>query len=267
MKKYKYIFIVSVTKTPKDLINFIPNVKEKVKDCRIVVINSYIDEESLEQIRDVAIRGDCDFISVTNKGYGYGNNCGIEYAMKHYIFEYIIISNPDILIQTFDDSRLRADAITGPVIHTKTGKNQNPHTPFRWRLRERLMYVGYKRRNRFLFLAAVAINRLFRICMLSIFFMKKRQEELRVYAVHGAFLIIPQKIVREFMPIYDEKMFLYAEEDLLANKMKKAKIPHIVTKRMNVKHMEDGCTNEMDVDCNSYASQSFIYYFEHYCRK
>lgn len=41
----------------------------------------------------------CSFINVENKGYGFGNNRGIEYANKYFDYEFLIVSDPNIIIK------------------------------------------------------------------------------------------------------------------------------------------------------------------------
>lgn len=79
---YKFLFVVLVYRNSADLYDFIISVKQNFTNYKIVVVNSYYDNESLKVIEDIAISNDCEFINVANKGYSYGNNLGIGYAKK-----------------------------------------------------------------------------------------------------------------------------------------------------------------------------------------
>lgn len=58
-------------------------------------------------------------MNVENKGYSYGNNRGIEYCHNNYEYDYIIISNPDIIIKKFDFKVKK----TNGDIHFKSSHN------------------------------------------------------------------------------------------------------------------------------------------------
>ena len=81
--KYNYIAVILVYRNVEDLVECIDSIREKIYSCRIVVVNSYFDDESLNKIKTVAENKDCDFIGIENRGYGYGNNKGIEFAISN----------------------------------------------------------------------------------------------------------------------------------------------------------------------------------------
>ena len=123
--KYKFIVIILIYRNYKDLIDCIDSIYEKVDDCKIVIVNAYYDEESKKKIQEIANTKNCDFLNEVNKGYSYGNNRGIEYVKKNYEFEYIIISNPDIVVKK-RIANLPDAEIIAPKIIAASGKNQNP---------------------------------------------------------------------------------------------------------------------------------------------
>ena len=79
-----------------------------------------------------------------NKGYSFGNNKGITFANEKYEYEYIIISNPDIIVKQFNDNLPDAEIIA-PKVVTMSGKNQNPMAIKENRLAEYLVYQGLKK--------------------------------------------------------------------------------------------------------------------------
>ena len=145
--KIKTIIVTLVYRNYEDLIEFITSVKKHILDSRIIIVNSYFDEDTKEKIVKIAHEYDCDFINVENKGYSHGNNCGIQYARENYDFEQIMISNPDILIEKFtlEKCNNHEAVVYAPLIFTKNGKIQNPMWVIRNSIGEYLVYVGFKK--------------------------------------------------------------------------------------------------------------------------
>lgn len=101
LKTIKNIFVVVVYRNTLDIIDFLKSVNDKVIDYKVIIVNNYFDNETKEQFEQIAKENNCDFINCENRGYGAGNNTGIRYAMKNYDFDFLTISNPDIIIQSF----------------------------------------------------------------------------------------------------------------------------------------------------------------------
>ena len=101
-----------------------------LKNCnaskKVIVVNAYYDKQSSEKFEKLTNEYGADFIEIENKGYSFGNNMGIEYALQHYKFKYLVVSNPDIEIKRFvlEDLRGAENAVIGPEIITCTGKNR-----------------------------------------------------------------------------------------------------------------------------------------------
>ena len=86
---YDFIFVVLVYRNTSDLVDFFASLK--LERTRVIVVNSFYDEESELQFKQIAESNHAEFLSVPNKGYGAGNNRGVEYALKHYDFKYLVI--------------------------------------------------------------------------------------------------------------------------------------------------------------------------------
>jgi len=135
---FDFVFVVLTYRNTVDLDSFIKYTRERVNDAyKIIVVNSFFDHESLDRLREIAVTNNCDFLNTENKGYGYGNNRGIDFARSHYKFKFLIVSNPDIEIQympTIDSLEEYSRCIIAPTIKTLTGKNQNPYYPYLHRI-------------------------------------------------------------------------------------------------------------------------------------
>ena len=130
MKKVSYddIFVVLTYRNTTDVIDFLDSLRGKIERYKVVIVNSYFDDITYSCIRKIAYEYGCDFINIQNKGYGYGNNKGIEYVKKMYNFKRVVISNPDIIVREYNQNKLDEfkDGIIGGDIVCRNGKHQNP---------------------------------------------------------------------------------------------------------------------------------------------
>ena len=267
MTFYKYIFSVVTYRNFEDLIDLLNSISNSVTSSyKVIIVNNFFDEVSENEIKKISIKYNCDFISAPNKGYGTGNNIAINFALKNYTFEYLIVSNPDIVIEQFEDSNLNPKCdIIAPEIITVTGNKQNPMTVFDIPLANRLIYLGLKRNNKLFFVGGVSINKLVRIIARLIFsFTPKRMH--KIYMVHGAFFLLSYNVIKKLAPLYDEKMFLFAEENYLAIRFKRNGIRSWYTNQIQVLHKEDGSMKFRD-DVNDQLRASNIYVYENYYKR
>lgn len=150
--------------------------------------------------------------SEKNGGYGYGNNVGIKYAYYALESTYILIANPDVLFTEECVANLKEAfkkhkecAIIGPNQIYK-GK------PVVWKRPNDIQDV---------LSASIFCNRLLRKKMPyydSDYFSNK--ESCYVYAISGSLLMVDaEKMIQYGM--YDEEIFLYYEELVLAEKFEK----------------------------------------------
>lgn len=249
---YDFVFVVLVYRNTKDLEDFFSHFN--IPKSKIIVVNSFYDETSRKVFEDIAEKNGADFLNVPNKGYGAGNNRGCEYALEHYDFKYLVISNADVEIVSLKVSYLSPTRITAPKIVTLSGKRQNPHQPWLIRSYEKLKYRTFLKRKKRLLRLIVAPARILR----ELFLFFHRQG--KIYCAHGAFVILPNQILKQISPIYNEKMFLFCEEDHLAQLAKSRGITIYYDDRMEVLHHEDGSTSSLN-DTFNVIRQSFIEYY------
>lgn len=265
MEHYKYIIIVLVYKNVDDLKECIDSIYKKITFSKIIVVNSYYDEQSKKAIQITAENGNCVFINVENKGYSFGNNRGIEYAREHYNYDYIIVSNPDITIKKFNDKiidRHPEFGIIAPKIIAASGKLQNPMNVVRSRVSEYLEYQGFKRNSKLLLTVGIGIGKIQR--MIAVMKHKKHNNPYIIYAAHGSFVILSRQTVETLYPVYDENVFLFAEEGILAYKAKEAKIRTGQFDTIVINHKEDGSMKLSNLSINDELKKANIYYYENY---
>lgn len=264
MIKRKVVFVVLTYRNTGDLEDFIERTKTCVKNYQIIIVNSYYDEESSVAFRRISECNNCDFIEVENRGYSYGNNVGIAFARDNYEFDYLIVSNADILIEKFDTTVLDSlpRGIYGGKITNLKGKAQNPMIVKENSLAERLIYEGFKKEISLLLYMGIALNKLGR----EIFLARPRHNANTVYQLHGSFLIFHHTVIKKWDKVFDENLFLFAEESCLAKRAKKESVLMNYIPQIEVLHKEDGSMIFLGKKVNERLKEANIYFYETYCQ-
>jgi Predicted glycosyltransferases len=266
--KVDFVFVILVYRNFVDLKECIISIKKRVKNFDIIIVNAFFDKESEKQIKDIADYYSCRFISIENKGYSFGNNVGIRYAYDKYDFKYVIISNPDVVIQSFGDNVKKCTAdIIAPLIITPSGKYQNPMIAQKCSLSELLIYIGFKRNNKFLFLLGVFINRVLREINLLVMNILS-YDSMAIYAAHGSFVILSKYLIEKMeLNVYDNNIFLFSEENVLAEKATALGAKTVYLPSVRILHKEDGSMNLSNFSVNNELTKSNIYVYENYLKK
>ena len=150
-----------------------------------------------------------------NGGYGYGNNRGIEYAIRKLNATHIIISNPDVffsedsvlsMVDVFcSDTKV---AVVAPYM-LSPDKIKDPSTA--WKVPSKIQYI---------FSSGFLIGK-----VLPLFYYKNLDKEeghlKEVGCVAGSFLMTKAEFMEKY-GFYDEGMFLYCEETALGIKVRNA---------------------------------------------
>lgn len=260
MKKFRYVFVVLVYRNTDDLRSFFASLY--LPDCKVIVVNSYFDDETEIVFKKIADENGADFVSVENRGYGAGNNAGCRYAIEHYSFDYLVISNADIVIECWDENCLEEgrNMIIAPDIRTLSGKRQNPNIPYApSRLLEKMEYRLYKGNHNSLIYLAHAISRLKKIFFYLTYGISKSRT--MIYSPHGAFMILPETVLGTLYPLFNEKMFLFNEERYLARLARKKGIAVRYAPEIRIRHMEDGSISLLNVKLFELSRDSYIEYY------
>lgn len=265
---YKFIFCILTYRNTSDIQDCLESIKKKVTSYKIIIVNSYYDDMSSDKLKKLAKEYDADFIEVPNKGYGYGNNRGIEWALREYTFDYLVISNPDIVIEKFNSDILEKypRCVIAPEIRNLKGKAQNPYWYRENKLAEKLVYIGYKKKKQILLYTGFALTKFERIVAL-IKFKMHRKLAIKVYAAHGSFCMLPYSAVDSITPFYEENMFLFAEESYISHILASKGYQTIYTTEISILHKENGSINLAKIDENDEARKSVVYYYENYILK
>lgn len=240
MLKYDVVFVLVNYNTEDEIVHFIKTISVDFT-YRIVCVNNYSDTNSLNRIRLLSVEHDFDLIENKNTGYGNGNNKGIEYALIHYNFLYLVVSNCDIEILRFNKNDLfKYDrGIIAPQINTLNNRMQNPMYIQRHPSLYNLFEISRKFKSIKSLYVGVALSKIFT------FYDKKYQKSNnKIYAAHGAFIIFTINTLNKMFPIFDSKMFLFCEELVLAEKAFHVDEPVFYDDNIRVKHFEDASMSE-----------------------
>lgn len=160
-----------------------------------------------------------------NGGFGYGNNIGAKYLATKEI-DYIIFSNPDIIVKEKDIVDLKESfgecrnaAIIAPTI------NEHGNISRGWKLKGPI------------FDSFTNINYLGRLFKKRLLYSDEYYKEKysKVDAVSGCFFVIKRETF-EKIGGFDENIFLYYEENVLAKKIKSIGMDIIVRNDIQIIH-------------------------------
>lgn len=256
MINHKFIFVVLVYKNTDVLKFFFDNLN--IENRKVIVVNSYFDDISLQICKEIADEKGADFVAIENKGYGFGNNAGIQYVLDRYTFDYLIVSNSDVIIKDFNYLDLiRIDqAIIAPETRMLTSKRQNPDTPWKLPFLFEVTNIALKYNKPWLYLLTHIYTRLSR----EIFFLFNKvfpKDFTKIFSAHGSFFIISEKATKILHPLFDDRMFLYNEEWYLAMKARYNDIPIFYCPKLKVLHLEGASSDNSSNTFFKYNQQSF----------
>ena len=263
MSYFKIIVVVLVYKNTDDLRCFFRN--NTIPNSRVVVVNSFYNAATELEFSQIARDNFADFISVPNRGYGAGNNAGCKYALEHYEFDYLIISNADISIKKLNFSVLKkyTSAIIAPKILTLRKKNQNPSCPFTPNiLQEKLQYLLYKGDHRHLIWFSYLFSRLRKIIFYIFWPIRKT-----IFSAHGAFVIFTKNVLQKLYPLYNEEMFLFKEEEHVGRLAKSYEIKTYYEPEIIIEHREDGSIKVSNISVFEQMKNSYLIYYNKWLKK
>ncbi len=203
----------------KDTIDFVEKITKYNTINRIIVVdNMSTTIGAFEKLKKIENEKVSVIQSEKNGGYSYGNNFGINFLKENNEnYDYIIISNPDVIIEEkaiincLNVLENEKDvAIVAPRMFNKQNK---PIRRSSWKIRTFKLDVIHSTR------------------LLELIFYKKlrngeysekeySKDILEVDAISGAFFIIKYDVYEQIEK-FDENTFLFYEEDIVAQKLKK----------------------------------------------
>jgi len=253
---FDVVFVVLVYKNIDVLADFFVSLKLPYT-YKVIVVNSFYDEDSKSRCQTVANNNDADFIPVPNKGYSTGNNIGCKHALDNYDFKFLMVANSDVIIHDFSYlSRIQNNrAVIAPDTKMITKKRQNPNIPFKSCLYLKLIDWSYRYDKPIYMTFAHIVNRVYRewvVLMTKIL----RIDMFKIFSAHGSFIIFTYQAAKDLFPIFNNQMFLYNEELYLAYNCKLHNIPLYYTRKLKLTHLEGASSTPSS---NSWANHKQSY--------
>ena len=237
--------------TTINMLNKITN--DKALDLIVVVDNnstdnSYNELKKFESSKTKIIKTD------QNKGYAYGNNFGLKYLEDKNI-DYVIISNPDVLVDEKVIIKLKKDLENNDITLIAPLVLENNKISRGWKLpkfkEDLLANINYfhKYSNKLL-----NYNENHYLNELS-----------EVEVVSGCFFAIKYNKFKE-INYFDENTFLYYEENILGCKLKEKNYKSYIDNTISIKHNLSVSVNKNLNSLKKYKllKDSQVYYEKNY---
>ncbi len=181
----------------------------------IVIVDNASTDGSYERLRKLSDPRAAVISSGRNGGYGAGNNFGIRYAAEHFGATHVVIANPDVFFTERCIRTLAEVFVRYPEAGAATARMEDPQFagfPNAWRLHG---FLG-----ELLFMGPVC-RRIFRDILYYPASALREKRPMWVDVVQGSMLMVSADA---FLSCggYDERVFLYQEEMILARRLKAA---------------------------------------------
>jgi N-acetylglucosaminyl-diphospho-decaprenol L-rhamnosyltransferase len=236
---------------------------QSVEKCeaisRIIVADNSIEKNTL--LLDSIKSGKTDVIYIENNGYASGNNAAIEHLINNYgEFEYIIISNPDIIIDSKSITRCldflethKQYTVVSPQMYSADGK---PHHLTGWREKSFLCDLSC---------SAGILTRLLGNTH-EVYPLEHWNTPFSdTDCVAGSFFVINAAIFAQ-IGYFDKHTFLYYEEDIIGFKLKRLGLKSAVLNSCHYIHFEGTSINKSAKIVKRYwmLQKSRLYFQWHY---
>ena len=227
----------------EDTIKYVNTIKNyKVIDTIVVVDNNSTNQNEFYELEK--LKDDNIFVikSDKNGGYSYGNNYGLKFLDSlNENYDYVAISNPDVEVEekAFEKcfKELKENekvAVSAPMMVDKNGIHIRRSS---WKIRKpKIDMINSTRLTEALFYK---------------WFKKGEYSEedfknfkLEVECVSGAFFTIKFNVFKE-IGFFDENVFLFYEEDILAHKLQKLGLKEISINDVTFKHFESNTISKV----------------------
>lgn len=224
MKDLSFVIInYNDSDTTKKLID---NIKDYKVLKEIVIVDNNSTDDSVKKLEKVTNKKITLLVNSENKGYSGGMNLGAKYLLEKYKDINIIFSNSDIIIKSEQDlktlnSRINDDIVlVGPTVneHGSINRGWKLSTSFKESLYN-IPYFHKKFKKRFLYYSDEYY----------------KEDISYVDVVSGCFFLINGDFLKK-IDYFDDSVFLYYEENILASKIKKENKKVIIDNTIEIIH-------------------------------
>ena len=192
----------------------------------IIVVDNCSTDNSYEQLKEYVNEKIYVIRSERNGGYGYGNNYGIKFANETLHAGYALIANPDAFFHNssvvcLKDVLSRTQCAAATVLENITRDNA-------WKKISKVSEV---------LCTGLLYNKIAKPKVYPSDFLQGKELEY-VYAVQGSFLMVNVQLMLQY-GMYDEDIFLYQEEEVLAAKFNQAGLQSAIVLTDTYEHRHD----------------------------
>ncbi len=208
----------------KELLN---NVSEYSIIDQIVIVDNHSKKELREKLKEFTSSKVHVIYNKENKGYGYGINVGMKYLKEKYGNCNVIVSNSDIIIEKEEDIKklvleLKKEGVgvVAPVIDEHGVLNRGWKLVSTWKeilFNIPKFYTYFERKYRYY----------------KKDYYKGKLTEVDVLS--GCFFLITTDTL-ERVGYFDEQIFLYYEENVLAQKLRRVSLKEVLVNDVKVIH-------------------------------
>ena len=193
-------------------ISFANSVKDYANVSHVLIVDNNSTDDSLKKLKEIASEKILVLESERNGGYGAGNNIGIRYLSEKFKSEYILLSNPDVvvtervLVELEEFLRTHSDYAIVSAFMCNPQKSRQINTAFK--IPTKWEYI-------------LSIDLIFRKFIHSINYAMSEYENIIVKdvgSVSGSMFLMRTKDMLKY-GMFDESIFLYCEEVVLGKKM------------------------------------------------
>ena len=196
-------------------ISFTNSVKDFSNVAHVLIVDNKSTDDSLEKLKKITFGKVSLIESKSNGGYGAGNNLGIRFLAENFKSEYILLSNPDVIVQEDVLAQLEFFLRNNPdyaIVSSfmcKPNGTRQINTAFR--IPSKWEYI-------------LSIDLVFRRFIHSFNYKMKEYENMCVKdvgSVSGSMFLMRTDDMLKY-GMFDESIFLYCEEVVLGKKMSRS---------------------------------------------
>ncbi|NMC98148.1 MAG: glycosyltransferase family 2 protein [Bacteroidales bacterium] len=280
---FKYGIVILNYNSHSDTIDLTNNLLSfNITSLKIVIVDNCSSREGFDEViaKFLTLPNVHVIENKENRGYGYGNNIGIKYLLDSGV-RYILISNPDIEINSpyvlhemFRIIKENKYPVIAPQVLNVQSQIINPSNRKR-PSNEEIEKIRLRHSTVFRYIYY------FILCIIYLLSFNKWNRKRKnfdhnpsiktteVYRVHGSFFMIDLKffITNNIFPVFDENVFLFFEEYIIAEKVKSNEGKILLLNYVNVLHKEDASQKKDILNRIKYeimASRALGYVYNNY---
>ena len=225
---------------------------------RVIIVDNNSQDGSVEKLRNVKEKSIIDIIeSKVNGGFSYGLNLGIKYALDRYDSRYILCANTDTLF--FEDDLLSVmhlmkqdDKIALASLRMKDTQGKEELSNWELPIFSRSLIECFWFYRRWQFFNGPNIR------------FAENEKYRYVEVVRGSFMLFKSSVFAN-IGFFDENVFMYGEENIICNKIKKKGYKTaLVTERYYIHNHIDKGGMKGALEVYRMTLESLKYYYRKY---